>query len=154
MPGGRPVSTEPLIVRFMRSVNKTDTCWLWTGSIGKNGYGILSQKDKDLWGTRAVHRWSYIYHKGKIADNLMVRHTCDIRHCVNPAHLTLGASVDNVHDMLERNPNGCNRHFQQEDILKIREDYKTKSYAELALEWGVSKSTICNIITKKYYNHF
>lgn len=153
MPGGRPVSDEPLIERFMKSVNKTDSCWLWTGSTGKAGYGILSQRDKDLWGTRTTHRWSYMYHKGKITNNQMVRHTCDIKNCVNPAHLILGYSVDNVHDMLERNPNGCNRHFQRDDILKIREDYKTKSYSELALEWGVGKSTICNIITGKYYKH-
>jgi hypothetical protein len=153
MPGGRPVSNEPLIERFMKRVNKTDTCWLWTGSTQKNGYGSLSSQEIS-WGTRYAHRWSYMYHKGKITDNQMVRHTCDIKNCVNPAHLILGHSVDNVHDMLERNPNGCNRHFQKDDILKIKEDYKTKSYSELALEWGVAKSTICNIITGKYYKHF
>jgi hypothetical protein len=155
MPGGRPVSTEPLIERFLKRVNKTDTCWLWTGNMQKNGYGsVCSRNLQDTWGTRFAHRWSYMYHKGEIAEGMMVRHTCDVRNCVNPAHLVLGTSMDNVHDMLERNPNGCNRHFGQDDILKIREGYKTKSYADLALEWGVAKSTICNIVTRKYYNYF
>ena len=153
MPGGRPKSNEPLIERFMKRVNKTDTCWLWTGSIQKNGYGSLCVSESK-WGTRYAHRWSYTYHKGAIPEGKMIRHTCDVRNCVNPAHLITGDSIDNVHDMLERNPNGCNRHFQREDIEKMRADYATKSYKELADEWGVSKSTVCNIITRKYYNHF
>jgi hypothetical protein len=153
MPGGRPKSTEPLIERFMKRVDKTDTCWLWTGSVQKNGYGALSYGEPK-WGTRFAHRWSYTYHKGTIPEGQMVRHTCDIRNCVNPAHLILGASIDNVHDMLERNPNGCNRHFGRDDIEKIRADSVSKSYEELSKEWAVSKSTICNIVTRKYYNHF
>jgi hypothetical protein len=153
MPGGRPTSTEPLIDRFLKRVNKTETCWLWTGSIQKNGYGSLSSRE-NKWNTRYAHRWSYIHHKGGIEEGKMVRHTCDIRNCVNPAHLILGDSIDNVHDMLERNPSGCNRHFQREDVLKIREDYKTKSYNDLALEWGIGKTTIANIITKKFYSYW
>jgi hypothetical protein len=154
MPGGRPKSTEPLIERFMKRVNKTDTCWLWIGGIQKNGYGSITTTDKDTWGTRFAHRWSYLHHKGQIADGLMVRHTCDIRNCVNPAHLILGTSTDNVRDMLERNPNGCHRKFQQDDILKIREGYKTKSYTELSEEWGVGVTTIGNIIRGEIYNYY
>ena len=65
MPGGRPKSDEPLIDRFMKRVNKTDTCWLWIGSIQKNGYGNLSAGE-NKWTTRSAHRWSYMYHKGAI----------------------------------------------------------------------------------------
>jgi HNH endonuclease len=152
MPGGRPKSTEPLIERFMKRVNKTDTCWLWTGAIQKNEYGQLCSKA--LWGTRFAHRWSYIYHKGTIDDGMMVRHTCDVRNCVNPAHLILGTSQENVHDMLERNPNGCHRKFQIDDILQIRDDYKTMSYSDIADKWGVGKTTVGNIIRGEIYNYF
>ena len=150
MPGGRPKSTESLIDRFMKRVNKTETCWLWTGSLQCNGYGALSALE-NKWGTRFAHRWSYMHHKGKIDDGLMVRHTCDVRNCVNPAHLILGTSQDNVRDMLERNPNGCHRKFQQADILQIREDYKTMSYKEISEKWGVGVTTIGNIIRKEIY---
>jgi len=153
MPGGRPKSTEPLIERFMKRVNKTDTCWLWTGAMQKNGYGQLCSKEP-TWGTRFPHRWSYTYHKGAIPEGKMIRHTCDVRNCVNPAHLIPGDSVDNVHDMLERNPNGCHRKFQKEDVEKIRADYATKSLKELADEWGVWPTTIHNIVTRKNYSYW
>ena len=153
MPGGRPKNKQPLIERFMQRVNKTETCWLWTGAMQKNGYGQLCTKEL-MWGTRFAHRWSYTYHKGEITEGKMVRHTCDIRNCVNPAHLILGDSVDNVKDMLERNPKGCGRKFQKEDIEKIRADYSTKSGKELADEWGVWPTTIHNIITKKNYGYW
>jgi hypothetical protein len=152
MPGGRPKSDEPLIERFMKRVTKTDTCWLWTGSIQKNGYGSLSAKEL-TWGTRFAHRWSYVYHKGAIPVGKMIRHTCDVRNCVNPSHLISGDSIDNVHDMLERNPRGCGRKFREEDIQKIRADYVHKSYKELADEWGVCKATIGNIISGKFYSY-
>lgn len=155
MPGGRPVSTEPLIERFLKRVDKTETCWLWTANLQKNGYGSLCSRNLQVtWGTRAAHRWSYIYHKGNIPEGMMVRHTCDVRSCVNPAHLVLGHSVDNVHDMLERNPSGCGRKFQKEDIEKIRADYLTKSGKEIADEWGVWPTTIHNIITRKNYGYW
>ena len=154
MPGGRPKSTEPLIERFMKRVNKTDTCWLWTGAMQKNGYGRVCTRYLDDWGTPSAHRWSYTYHKGAIPEGKMIRHTCDVRNCVNPAHLIPGDSVDNVHDMLERNPNGCHRKFQKEDVEKIRADYATKSGKELADEWGVWPTTIHNIVTRKNYSYW
>jgi len=95
-----------------------------------------------------------MHHKGQISDGLMVRHTCDVRNCVNPAHLILGTSEDNVRDMLERNPNGCHRKFEKDDILQIREDYKTMSYKEIAEKWGVGVTTIGNIIRKEIYSYY
>lgn len=84
----------------------------------------------------------------------MVRHTCDIRNCVNPAHLIVGTSADNVRDMLERNPSGCHRKFIIEDILQIRDDYKTMSQVAIADKWGVSKTTIGNIIRGENYGYY
>ena len=36
---------------------------------------------------------------------MVVRHTCDNKFCVNPAHLILGTQTDNVHDAVERRIN-------------------------------------------------
>jgi len=155
MPGGRPKSTEPLINRFMKRVNKTDTCWLWTGSIQVNGYGNLSAREL-TWGTRSAHRWSYTYHKGSIPEGLMIRHSCDVRKCVNPAHLLTGTSTENVRDMLERNPNGCHRKFQKDDIIKIYNAYHSgaKSQTDLANEYSVAHSTISYITRGEHYRYW
>jgi HNH endonuclease len=65
---------------FWSYVEKTETCWLWTGPI-HNGYGRFSV------GVEA-HRYAYQRLVGPIPDGLMLDHraTCP-KHCVNPAHL-------------------------------------------------------------------
>lgn len=82
--------------RFWGRVNKTpDGCWLWTGTLLTTGYGRLMVKGKPV----NVHRYSYRLHYGEIEDDLNVCHRCDVRHCVNPAHLWLGTDTQNMQDM-------------------------------------------------------
>jgi hypothetical protein len=66
---------------FMQKVNKTKTCWLWTGQISNQGYGIMSIPPKRR---VRVHRFAYEKMVGPIGKP---DHTCHVRHCVNPAHL-------------------------------------------------------------------
>ena len=74
-------------------------CWLWTGS-QVCGYG----KHK-AFGVQRAHRISYRVFKANgdpIPSELMVRHTCDRKLCVNPGHLELGTHRDNMNDMKVR----------------------------------------------------
>lgn len=73
-------------------------CWLWKLSKKPNGYGQLWWADR----VRYAHQVSYEVHVGPITDNLNVLHTCDVRHCVAPAHLYLGTQKRNMADMRER----------------------------------------------------
>ena len=76
---------RPVIERFWSRVNKTDTCWLWTGALGTGGYATIR-----LPGSRQqlrAHRWAYEYFVGPIPEGLTLDHLCRVRHCVNPAHL-------------------------------------------------------------------
>lgn len=152
MPGGRPKWTSPLIERFNERIDKQENgCWLWKGSSAANGYGNVG---KALWGESYVHRWSYIHHKGPIPDGKMIRHTCDVRLCVNPAHLIPGDSVDNVQDMLQRNPDGCHRSFTPDQVREIRRAYTSAPYpsnTELANRYGVGSSTMCNVTSGRTY---
>jgi len=152
MPGGRPKWTSPLIERFMDRVEKqADGCWYWTGSTAANGYANVK---KALWGESYVHRWSYIHHKGPIPEGMMIRHTCDVRHCVNPAHLIPGYSVDNVHDMLQRNPDGCHRAFTPEQVQEIRAAYTSAPFpsnTELAARHGISATAMSNLTSGRTY---
>ena len=74
--------TKTVDERFWEKVHKTDTCWLWLGSVTHGGYGQFRHKG----GTRA-HRFAYESVKGKIPDGLYLDHLCHVRNCVNPAHL-------------------------------------------------------------------
>ena len=68
---------------FWQKVDKTDTCWLWTGYRNKDGYGEFRSKALT---TRLAHRISYALDKGEL-PSLALDHLCRNRHCVRPEHL-------------------------------------------------------------------
>lgn len=77
--------------RFWSKVDKTETCWLWTASLG-DGYGRFRNDGlQDM-----AHRVAYRLLVGPIPDGLTVDHLCRTRRCVNPAHMELVTSVENV----------------------------------------------------------
>jgi hypothetical protein len=82
---------------FWQRVKKTETCWIWTGSIEKPfGYGTIHSH---ITGKRlGAHRASWMIHKGPIPENLFVCHKCDNPPCCNPNHLFLGTCADNNRD--------------------------------------------------------
>lgn len=69
-----------------RYVVTNSGCWEWTGTIAKNGYGILGVGGR---GGKKVyaHRASYEIFSGKIPFGLEIDHLCRNRECVNPEHL-------------------------------------------------------------------
>ena len=77
--------------RFWEKVNKTDTCWLWTGALS-NGYGTFGAKGKS-WG---AHRYSYLL-VAEIPEGLHLDHLCRVRNCVNPEHLEPVTCKENIH---------------------------------------------------------
>jgi len=50
-----------------------------------------------------LSRIIYTENYGIIPEGLLVRHKCDNRLCINPAHLELGTHQDNVTDCIVRN---------------------------------------------------
>lgn len=83
-------SPEP---RFWSKVDKTESCWLWTASIGTDGYGQFMMPGKNL---LRAHRFSYELAHGKVPDGLHLDHLCRVRRCVNPSHLEPVTHKENV----------------------------------------------------------
>jgi hypothetical protein len=69
--------------KFWNNVNKTETCWLWTGYVAFSGYGQW-KRDK------LAHRVSYEEHFGvklTAKDHIHHKEICLNKLCVNPEHL-------------------------------------------------------------------
>lgn len=82
-----------LIARFWKKVNKTETCWEWTGALTSKGYGHLRRTRVRT--MAAAHRLSYELHKGMIPDDLVLDHLCRNRKCCNPDHLEAVTVAEN-----------------------------------------------------------
>jgi hypothetical protein len=81
--------------RFWSRVKKTDTCWLWTGTVNSRGYGTLGVKAGQKWLPMKAHRMSYELTHGPIPAGIGIDHRCRNRLCVNPDHLRLATSKQN-----------------------------------------------------------
>ncbi len=134
--------------RFFNKIRKTESCWLWTAGLFTNGYGSFKTEGKAV----NAHRFSYVYHNGDISENLVVRHTCDNRKCVNPEHLILGEHKDNVADRVLRNrsasgENNGRSKLTEKDVVSIFKN-NIKSKTQLAHLYSVDEKTIRKIKNK------
>lgn len=78
-----PHLTSKDFARFWAKVQKTDTCWVWTGTRQQKGYGRFSLAGKMI----VAHRVAYVSLVGPIPDGLVLDRLCRNTSCVNPAHL-------------------------------------------------------------------
>src|SRR2546422_109973 len=88
--------------RFWSKVEKTDSCWIWRGTLDSDGFGVfkLPKATNGEWwapwsGTNVqAHIFSALFADFRFADGHYLRHVCNNRACVNVAHLESCAPVD------------------------------------------------------------
>lgn len=152
-PSTRKYTHRPIEERFWAKVNKTDTCWLWTGAVRRFGYGVINSGRK----SEAAHRVSWTLHYGPIPDGMCVLHQCDVPACVNPDHLFLGTYADNNRDMKEKGRargggqqgEKCNKaKLTAQQVIEIRNKYAESSplLRELSVQYGVGLDVIQAIV--------
>jgi|ERR1035437_429335 hypothetical protein len=89
--------TQDHVNKFWVRVNKTNTCWLWTSCTTIHTPMITVGGINQL-----CSRWAYYFRNKKDPYPYFVLHTCDNVLCVNPNHLFLGTSQDNVTDKIQK----------------------------------------------------
>jgi len=141
--------------------NALTPCVPWKGQIGSGGYGRMVINRRGV----LAHRIAYCIHHGVSLESIkdmVVRHKCDNPPCVNPEHLEIGTSIDNVMDMIERNRGACGEAHGQakltdEIVRAVRSAYIAGSaefgVKPLARKYGVRPNTIRQIVQCKTWKH-
>lgn len=141
---------SPLADRFWPKVRKSEGCWLWTGWLDKDGYGQIAIGGA---GGRSIrtHRVAWFLIKGYWPAYLC--HTCDVRNCVNPAHLFEGNGKINAEDRARKGRSGKS-HLRPKQVVEIRRLHSEGiTQDELATRFGVEGSVIRNVVRRKTWKH-
>lgn len=146
---------RPVAERFWEKVDRSNSegCWFWLSALTA-GYGYFSYEGRP----RFAHRIAWILERGPIPPGLFVCHTCDVKNCVNPAHLFLGTHQENMRDAwvkgrLVRPTGGIHhlggaRKITPEQVQEIRQRRKDgELLRDLSAEYGISMSQVSRIAT-------
>lgn len=144
--------------RFWSKVQKTETCWNWTGS-KVQGYGVFSMGVHRR-GIRA-HRLSYEWAHGvTLPIGIVVCHHCDNPQCVRPEHLFVGTTADNVRDKVAKNRHD---HGERHAMAKMTEAQAVESIrryyaggvtqAEIGQQLGIGRNAVSRLVNGRRWAH-
>lgn len=151
--------------RFWAKVEKTDGCWLWTGTVGQRGYGSMSVFGK---ARRATHVAIWLADGEWPSAGMFVCHHCDNPRCVRRSHLFVGSQSENMRDCVRKRrhrftkvptevkPRG-EQHGRSKlttnDVRMIRASKGRVSRRSLAARLGVHHLTVARIQRRESWAH-
>jgi len=137
---------------FMPGDPPIDGCWDWPAATFGHGYGRFFVAGKSV----SAHVASYQVYHGPTEGHEVLHH-CDRPVCCHPSHLHLGTHRENIQEMLDRQRVAVGERLPQAkltevDIREIR-NLKGVSQRVIAERFGVSQSSISNVLTGKRWAH-
>lgn len=162
----------PIGERLFARVEKTDSCWLWTGAINTKGYGwIAADPPRFHHASIETHRVAWTVRVGPIPTGMCVLHTCDVRRCVRNddegvyildgvayqrfGHLWLGSRPNNSRDMANKGrgrkgPSKGNAKITAVDataIRRLRAD--GLGFSQIGEQFNISHHAVRLIVKRK-----
>jgi hypothetical protein len=157
---------ERLLLRSVRD----GECLLWTGRLNGDGYGKIDFEGREY----GVHVLAYLTFVGPIPEGLQVQHSCNVRRCFEPVHLSVGTNQRNMDYR-----NACGRQARGEHAgraklteaqvreLRTRADEigtghsgrrpagepRRPSLRLLAEEYGITHGTLMAIVHRRTWKH-
>jgi hypothetical protein len=127
-----------------------DKCWLFDGFLDKDGYGKFALNGQSI----GAHRVSYYLAYNIDPTNHIIMHKCDIPNCVNPIHLQLGTTLDNIKDKLKKNRQAYGEMISSSKLSKEKlnnfiddiEKLNFNSIDDLEIKYSISKTSIRYIL--------
>lgn len=147
--------------RYEKLIDRSNKngCHIWIGNRNnKMGYGRFRVQNR----LELAHRFGYELKYGKIPVGYMVLHKCDNPPCQNSKHWFIGTAKDNMTDMIKKGRGNKARGEQnnlskltEKQVIEIRKRYISEkiTHRKLASEYGVTHSTIGDIIRKNIWSH-
>lgn len=139
--------------RHVRRYDDPDACWLWTASRNSDGYGQLHVAGLNV---IHAHQIAYLVYIGDIPLGHLVQHRCDVRHCCNPDHLTIGTKKSNLEDASAKGRLGGGTRFRMtpELVRSIRKRAAAgESKTAIARCLGSSRHAVVKIVNGKSWRH-
>jgi hypothetical protein len=140
---------------YLPATRKPDTCWIWEGGRGGDGYGRFWMEKKNV----SAHRAAVLRAGGEIPEGKFVTHSCDNPLCVNPAHLKVTTHARNMQDMVTRK-----RHaYGEKNPVAVLTEVQCRTIIEriasgatvrgLAREMGINRGTLRNVAKGYTWRH-
>ncbi|MEX7474236.1 HNH endonuclease [Mycobacterium adipatum] len=147
--------------RFKQSGYKVTSkgCHEWTRAKDSKGYGSFGAGPGR--GVVGAHIFAWELANGsRVPAGLEVRHSCDNRACINPAHLQIGTHQDNIDDCTRRRRHAFGRRhpcaiLTEELVVTIRERFEAEGLTvrDLAREYGMSESGMWKVVNRGSWKH-
>lgn len=134
-------------------------CWLWKPCKGRRIYGQFSAEYKGF----GAHVYSLMIRLGRpLRRGEFSLHKCDEPACVNPRHLFLGDSQENMDDMMRKGRHRTSlgqdhgmAKLDEIDVIDLRGMYATGRYSQrkLADIFDISQGGVGLIVLRKRWTH-
>ena len=118
-------------------------CWIWNACEGANRYGSF-RRERSRKPVKA-HRYSYELAGGYVPEGMGVLHSCDVKSCVNPAHLRIGSHADNMQDVIDRKRRSVK--LSADDLQAIRALRDKLPQKRIAEMFGIANSYVSRIFS-------
>lgn len=143
-----------MVMQYVKSrvdVDPETGCWLWKQCKYTTGYAmgfVNGKKDR-------IHRAVFFHLNPDVSREFFVLHSCDVRHCVNPAHLRAGTPLENFIDRTERP-----KEWQKRKILTAQEVLDARALFRLGFSknqisktMGIERTVVTHLCKGTTYKH-